>query len=30
VGAEITADHFVPGQKIDVTATTVGKGFAGA
>jgi large subunit ribosomal protein L3 len=30
VGAEITADHFVPGQKIDVTAATVGKGFAGA
>ncbi|WP_309091955.1 50S ribosomal protein L3 [Phenylobacterium sp.] len=30
VGAEITADHFIPGQKIDVTATTVGKGFAGA
>jgi large subunit ribosomal protein L3 len=29
VGAEITADHFVPGQKIDVTASTVGKGFAG-
>ncbi|WP_337188930.1 50S ribosomal protein L3 [Phenylobacterium sp.] len=30
VGAEITADHFVPGQKIDVTGSTVGKGFAGA
>ena len=30
VGAEITADHYLPGQKIDVTATTVGKGFAGA
>jgi len=30
VGAEITADHFVPGQKIDVTGVTVGKGFAGA
>ncbi|HEX2560002.1 50S ribosomal protein L3 [Phenylobacterium sp.] len=30
VGAELTADHFVPGQKIDVTGTTVGKGFAGA
>ena len=29
VGAEITADHFVPGQKVDVTGTTVGKGFAG-
>jgi large subunit ribosomal protein L3 len=30
VGAEITADHFVPGQKIDVTGVTVGKGFQGA
>ncbi len=30
VGAEFTADHFVAGQKIDVTGTTVGKGFAGA
>jgi large subunit ribosomal protein L3 len=29
VGAEFTADHFVPGQKIDVTASTVGKGFQG-
>jgi len=30
VGAEITADHFVPGQKVDVQGTTIGKGFAGA
>ena len=30
VGAELTADHFLPGQKIDVTGTTVGKGFQGA
>jgi large subunit ribosomal protein L3 len=30
LGAELTADHFVPGQKVDVTGTTVGKGFAGA
>ncbi len=30
VGAEITADHFVPGQYVDVTGTTIGKGFAGA
>jgi large subunit ribosomal protein L3 len=30
VGAEITADHFLPGQKIDVTGVTVGKGFQGA
>jgi len=29
VGAELTADHYLPGQKIDVTGTTVGKGFAG-
>ncbi len=30
VGAEITADHFVAGQKVDVQGLTVGKGFAGA
>jgi len=30
VGAEMTADHFVPGQFVDVTGTSVGKGFAGA
>ena len=30
VGAEITADHFLAGQKVDVTGVTVGKGFAGA
>ena len=30
VGAEITADHYVPGQKVDVCGVTVGKGFAGA
>jgi large subunit ribosomal protein L3 len=29
VGAEITADHFVPGQYVDVTGTSTGKGFAG-
>ena len=29
VGAEITADHFVPGQFVDVTGTSIGKGFAG-
>jgi large subunit ribosomal protein L3 len=29
VGAEITADHFVPGQKVDITGSTKGKGFAG-
>jgi len=29
VGAEITVDHFVVGQFVDVTGTTTGKGFAG-
>ena len=29
VGAEITADHFVAGQFVDVTGVTIGKGFAG-
>jgi large subunit ribosomal protein L3 len=29
VGAEITAAHFVPGQYVDVTGTSIGKGFAG-
>src|SRR5215211_6376872 len=29
VGAEITADHFLPGQYVDVTGTSIGKGFAG-
>src|ERR1700728_1906545 len=29
VGAEITADHFVVGQYVDVTGVTMGKGFAG-
>lgn len=30
VGAEITAEHFVPGQFVDVTGTSKGKGFQGA
>jgi len=30
VGAEITADHFVAGQLVDVSGHTQGKGFAGA
>ncbi|WP_310619393.1 50S ribosomal protein L3 [Flexibacterium corallicola] len=30
VGAEITADHYVTGQFVDVTGTSIGKGFAGA
>ena len=29
IGAEITADHFVVGQYVDVTGTSTGKGFAG-
>ena len=29
VGAEITADHFIQGQFVDVTGTSVGKGFQG-
>jgi len=29
VGAEILADHFVVGQFVDVTGTSLGKGFAG-
>ncbi|MDP3488633.1 MAG: 50S ribosomal protein L3 [Phenylobacterium sp.] len=30
VGAELSAEHYVPGQKVDVTGVTIGKGFAGA
>ncbi|MCB6179985.1 50S ribosomal protein L3 [Rhodobacter sp. Har01] len=30
VGAEITADHYLAGQFVDVAGTSVGKGFAGA
>ncbi|MSO97655.1 MAG: 50S ribosomal protein L3 [Rhodospirillaceae bacterium] len=30
VGAELAASHFVPGQFVDVTGTSLGKGFAGA
>lgn len=30
VGAEITADHFVVGQRVDVSGVSIGKGFAGA
>jgi large subunit ribosomal protein L3 len=29
IGAEITADHFVVGQFVDVTGTSIGKGYAG-
>ncbi len=30
VGAMISAEHFVAGQKVDITGHTQGKGFAGA
>ncbi|MFA7416454.1 MAG: 50S ribosomal protein L3 [Rhizobium sp.] len=30
VGAQLTASHFSAGQLVDVTGTTIGKGFAGA
>ncbi|MEO8811437.1 MAG: 50S ribosomal protein L3 [Caulobacteraceae bacterium] len=30
VGAELSAAHFLAGQKVDVAGMTVGKGFAGA
>ena len=30
VGAELSADHFVAGQFVDVQGTSIGKGFAGA
>jgi large subunit ribosomal protein L3 len=30
IGAEFTADHFVAGQFVDVTGTSIGKGFAGS
>ena len=30
LGAELGADHFVAGQFVDVTGTTIGKGFAGS
>jgi large subunit ribosomal protein L3 len=30
VGDLIQADHFVPGQKVDVTGITIGRGFTGA
>ncbi len=29
VGAEIVADHFIVGQYVDVTGTSIGKGFQG-
>ncbi|PWC33880.1 50S ribosomal protein L3 [Azospirillum sp. TSO35-2] len=30
VGAELSVNHFVAGQFVDVTGTSIGKGFAGA
>jgi large subunit ribosomal protein L3 len=30
VGAELSVTHFVPGQFVDVTGTSIGKGFAGS
>ncbi len=30
VGSEITADHYLDGQFVDITGTSIGKGFAGA
>lgn len=29
-GTELSAEHFVAGQRVDVTGVTIGKGFAGA
>jgi large subunit ribosomal protein L3 len=29
IGAELTAAHFLAGQFVDITGTTIGKGFAG-
>ena len=29
VGVEITADHFIEGQYVDASGTSIGKGFAG-
>jgi len=30
VGAQLSAEHFIAGQKVDVVGTSIGKGFAGA
>jgi len=30
VGAELMADHFIEGQRVDATGVSIGKGFAGA
>tara|TARA_Y100001970_G_scaffold283401_2_gene398452 strand:- start:66003 stop:66842 length:840 start_codon:yes stop_codon:yes gene_type:complete len=30
IGEELSVEHFVPGQTVDVIGTSIGKGFAGA
>jgi len=30
IGAELSADHFIAGQTVDIQGQTIGKGFAGA
>jgi large subunit ribosomal protein L3 len=30
IGEELSAEHYVEGQKVDVSGTSIGKGFAGA
>ena len=30
VGSELTADHYIAGQRVDVSGTSIGKGFQGA
>jgi len=30
VGSELSVNHFIAGQKVDVTSSSIGKGFAGA
>ena len=30
IGEEIIAGHYLPGQKVDVTGTSIGKGYAGS
>jgi len=30
IGAELSVEHFVAGQRVDVTGSSIGKGFAGA
>ena len=30
IGEELSAEHFLDGQKVDVSGTSIGKGFAGA